>query len=179
MTVKYLLPCDCGERVVIELGQAGQRVACVCGKELTVPTMRGIKVLETAPDEAPVPSRDGNWNATRGAVFAIGLTLSVIAFGIAGYYVFQRSRLETQEYEWDRPDLANQQIDDMNDLQTYYLWMNYYTGGLGEQFPPDFVRAKKQAAEFLAIAGVAGVCGSLGLALAAAAVFAPGRRDQV
>jgi len=56
--MRYLLPCQCGQSVEIEPGQAGQTVFCSgCGEELLVPSMLQIKALPVAP-EKPAPPRE-------------------------------------------------------------------------------------------------------------------------
>ena len=59
----YLLTCDCGKTVPVEIGQAGGRVACSCGTQLDVPTLRQLRHL---------PQADGRTEARRPAVGARG-----------------------------------------------------------------------------------------------------------
>jgi hypothetical protein len=81
MSAQYLLPCSCGQKVRVEPAQAGGQVACACGANLNVPTLRGLKQLEIAPpDEAAVRRSAGRqWGPVRGAMFSIGLLVVVIS----------------------------------------------------------------------------------------------------
>ena len=51
MSEQFLLPCSCGQKVRVGNAQAGAGVRCVCGKSLTVPTLRGLRELESAPPD--------------------------------------------------------------------------------------------------------------------------------
>lgn len=55
--MKYLLPCECGQSVEVEPGQAGQTVTCPCGKGLLVPSMLQVKALPVAPEKPVSQSR--------------------------------------------------------------------------------------------------------------------------
>jgi hypothetical protein len=61
VSAKYLLPCRCGQQVVIETRQAGQTVVCPCGESLPVPTMLEIIALEPAPEESLSTSNGEGW----------------------------------------------------------------------------------------------------------------------
>ena len=45
---RYLLPCSCGQSIVIDTIQAGQEVRCSCGQSQLVPTLREIRQLPEA-----------------------------------------------------------------------------------------------------------------------------------
>jgi len=48
MKIEYLLPCSCGEKLVVDRSQAGLSKRCTCGRDVTVPTLRGLEQLERA-----------------------------------------------------------------------------------------------------------------------------------
>jgi hypothetical protein len=81
--MKYLLPCTCGQSVEVEPGQAGQTVACVCGKSLLVPSMLQVKALLQAP-EKPMSKRAES-NALRRTFFVLGIVLLFSALLLAPY----------------------------------------------------------------------------------------------
>lgn len=70
-TQLYLLPCSCGEKIRVRTRHAGETVTCRCGTKLQVPTIRGLRQLETVDDveEASAPPR----SLLEGPLFAIGL----------------------------------------------------------------------------------------------------------
>ena len=45
---KYLLTCECGKTVTVDIGQAGEQVACQCGAKLDVPPLRKLRHLPAA-----------------------------------------------------------------------------------------------------------------------------------
>ena len=50
MSKQYLLSCSCGESLVLEVAQAGQTVACRCGKTQQAPTLLNMKKLPTVEE---------------------------------------------------------------------------------------------------------------------------------
>jgi hypothetical protein len=73
----YLLDCQCGNRLPVEIGQAGGRIACSCGKQLDVPTLRNLRQLPTAiVDEKPTSIA---WNKRKGAIAACLIVAVVLA----------------------------------------------------------------------------------------------------
>jgi hypothetical protein len=85
MSVRYRLPCSCGQTVLVERSQAGLSVACSCGKQLEVPTIRGLAQLDTvqsAPDQL-------GWTAQYGLLL-IGVLIALFAAGTAGWRVVKQ-----------------------------------------------------------------------------------------
>ena len=80
--MKYLLPCKCGQSVVIEPGLAGQTVVCACGENLLVPSMIQIKALPVAPDEPVAPGSKSSTPPYR-AAFAM-LVLGGVGMALSG-----------------------------------------------------------------------------------------------
>jgi hypothetical protein len=64
----YLLTCGCGKTVPVEIGQAGGRVACSCGTQLDVPTLRQLRQLPQATLEQKPSS--GSWGTRQGWIAA-------------------------------------------------------------------------------------------------------------
>src|SRR5688572_16997649 len=87
MSDQYLLPCSCGQTVRVGRAQAGQGVACACGKQLTVPTLRGLRELEPAAPEGSAPGQAA-WGPVRGAVFSSGLVIALLAFLFSAYQLW-------------------------------------------------------------------------------------------
>jgi hypothetical protein len=76
---KYLLPCSCGQNVPVGVHQAGLSVACACGKQLEVPTRRGITQLELQADEGMAPSASSVGWGLRQRVMLLGIVFLVPA----------------------------------------------------------------------------------------------------
>ena len=45
MTMAILLTCSCGEKVPVELSQAGGETACKCGQAIDVPSLSKLREL--------------------------------------------------------------------------------------------------------------------------------------
>ncbi len=103
MTVKYLLPCTCGQEVPVTTTQAGADVPCPCGRTLAVPTLLGIRQLKQVREERP-GKQDGGWTPLKGGVFVAGALVTLASLGSAGYLVWERSKLNTE-----RPRLATKE----------------------------------------------------------------------
>jgi hypothetical protein len=84
---KYLLPCQCGQNVEVDAGQAGLTVSCACGAALEVPTMRGLAalaVVETAQPSETSAGSDAAWGPGQALQFlgAIATICGVLALGL-------------------------------------------------------------------------------------------------
>jgi hypothetical protein len=67
----YLVPCTCGKTVRVRARQAGEQVTCACGAAVNVPTIRGLKQLQTVVDETEKPTQQrSSW---QGPLFSFGL----------------------------------------------------------------------------------------------------------
>ena len=86
MSDKFLLPCTCGEKLVVGRAQAGLTIACTCGREWEVPTRRGLEQLEPAePAVEPAPKR--TWGPAQ-ALMALGILITLVSGGWAAYRYF-------------------------------------------------------------------------------------------
>lgn len=81
MSTKYLLPCTCGTEMTVEPRQAGEMVTCACGREIEVPTLRGLEQLKSSEATPDVRS---SWGPKQGLAF-IGALITVAALGFAAY----------------------------------------------------------------------------------------------
>jgi hypothetical protein len=156
MKTLYLLPCACGRRLEINAGQAGAQIECGCGQRLTVPTIRGLKQLETVADSQP-ESKPAGWSTARGMVFSIGLLLAVVGSLFAAYQGLQfwRSRRLSDPVEFER-QFAYQQVDAQNAVETLGEFRREEHLGLGQPYPPLWTEIDKlhlQARQWL-IAGI-------------------------
>lgn len=87
MSAVFYLPCPCGEKVQVTRAQAGQEVACVCGKEIAVPTIRGFASLEIAEEKT---DQRPAWSPLRGMLLVLGVLL-ILASGVGfGAYMLLR-----------------------------------------------------------------------------------------
>lgn len=104
MKAEYLLPCSCGNKVPVDAGQAGAKVACSCGQQLTVPTFRALRDLERVTPAAAV-AESSPWSTTRGILFSFGTLVSVIAAGLVFYHLYMYSQLWDGGEAWKQEHL--------------------------------------------------------------------------
>jgi hypothetical protein len=120
---KYLLTCDCGSTVPVEIGQAGGKVACpACGAALDVPTLRKLRHLPPAGIETrPVPS---SWGARQGVATAGLILAAILATVAAGSRYFEPTVPEFN------PDARRQSVDraleTMTPVQGFQMWVDLY-----------------------------------------------------
>jgi hypothetical protein len=118
----YLLTCQCGKTIPVEVGQAGGRVACDCGAQVDVPTLRKLRHLPIAKPDAG--SHRSAWNARKG-VAAAGIILTCL---FAAYALWNRVT-EPKVVPFDpaaRTNIVNERLDTMTPLQCWTMWIEIY-----------------------------------------------------
>jgi tetrahydromethanopterin S-methyltransferase subunit F len=117
----YLLPCpQCGSKLQVTTGEAGQQVRCDCGAAVDVPTVRGLRELPLVVEEVEPRSR---WT-TRHSVAFLGIVLLVAGLAI-GFVLHGHA-------ESVRPDQSfASKVKDMSPAETWDLWSQYFQYGIG------------------------------------------------
>ena len=167
---KYLLPCECGKGIAIDPSQAGQQIACECGKLLEVPTLRGVRTLEPVPETTSPSRQAAEWNSSRGVIFAGSLILFVVGAAVSyfGYEGLRATPNITRKAETESFDKA---IDEMSLDEVYETWKGIREHGLGERGQNVYVnirsfRAGRQRILAIGIAlCVVGLIGGIGATL--------------
>lgn len=149
MSREFLLPCECGEKVVITKVQAGQTLSCQCGRSLEVPTLQRIELLEPAAPVAALRRRpEAGWDRRRGLIL-LGLVVALVGGLWAGYL------------ELTKPRLLD--IQEMSPAVTWSLWQELRLGA--NRFPtPEaqgFAEYLKQNRDWMIVALVVGAGGLL------------------
>ena len=112
MKAVYLLPCSCGQKVPVDAGQAGAKIACACGQQLSVPTFRALRELEQeVPVAAAAVEGGGGWSAIRGMMFSLGLLVSLVATVCTCYHLFIYLQLQDVGEHWKQHHLEEQSLD--------------------------------------------------------------------
>jgi len=159
---KYLLPCECGKAIAIDASQAGQQLTCECGKLLEVPTLRGVRELEPAPDTASSRRPAVEWESSRGMIFAGSLILIIIGAAVTylGYNGLRATPNITREAETETFD---QRIDDMSLEEVYETWKEVREQGLGERGENIYVniRSFRAGRQRLLVIGIVFCVGGL------------------
>ena len=122
MNARYLLPCRCGQHVVVEPRQAGQTIVCGCGASLQVPTLLDMTVLDPAPPEPAEPASGPVWGFRDGMrLVGIVLVLTAIVFLL----LLKRpvSRFETID-----PEQIRMTAERLSPVRTWEIWETMQQG---------------------------------------------------
>ena len=114
METRYLLPCSCGQKNPVEPGQAGQKIACLCGAALEVPTMLGMTALEPADPDPVWQSPPAAWGLRQGLVM-LGAIIVVSAIGLEIHLYLRRPLQPT-------PEQIRQRIQSFTPSQSWDHW---------------------------------------------------------
>ncbi len=114
MTAKYLLPCQCGQQLPVDVSQAGLTISCTCGTKVAVPTLRGLRALpQVAADDDNRP-KAAAWGPREGMAL-IGVLIALIGLGMAGWFFFTPPPRPTKEMIYmnelsDKPEIVYKQF---------------------------------------------------------------------
>jgi hypothetical protein len=151
MSQQHLLPCTCGHKTRISAAQAGAQVTCVCGQNLSVPTLRGIRQLEIAPPEAAT-KRSATWSPIHGVLFASGLGIASIGAVFLAFFGLRYVQLGASGYTRDITDAVvkaeRDRIDRLTPTEALSEWKENVNDGLGQREEPPWVRANKVMAGY-------------------------------
>jgi hypothetical protein len=181
--MKYLLPCTCGESIVVEVSQAGQHITCKCGQSVEVPTMRGIRALAPAVEEnakeAAIRRPAGTWSETQGFIFGFGALLAIAGIAAAIYYFYWVIVIDVQpptqeEFEQFYAKAVDLPVDEMYELYTTKIRGTE----LGPPEPPFYVRAMRLEAEYFRNGIIAAVVTVVGLLTMISSFFLGGSKKK-
>lgn len=118
MATSYLLACSCGRDVVVEPGQAGDRVRCECGNDLVVPKLGQLRTLPQV-DTAEKPSA---WTARHG-LMTLAAIVAAVGLGVGLYFWIITPAPE--DYD-PAPEIAEVESfhKGLNPLQTWHYWIS-------------------------------------------------------
>jgi hypothetical protein len=176
----YLLPCSCGQKTRVANAQAGGQVACVCGKSLAVPTLRGLRELDLAPPMKDAVQRAG-WSRQQGTVFATGLLIAAVGLYMVAYYSWKYAQLTVQgshllvDRTQDVLKASSAEVGSLSPAKMLEEWNKEKEEGLGEKYTPIWVTAKATISQYVSRIQAGAVAAAAGVLVAAAAMFV-GRR---
>ncbi len=173
MSQKYLLPCRCGQSVVIEPRQAGETVVCCCGTSLPIPTMLGITALEPADAEPPTDTADGPaWGAQQKLVMVGSILATVAAIIAIILWSFGRPIAAADVMDPARLLLVTQTFQP---AQTWFYW-NQAKQGLDRRADQQYTAALLQ---FHIWESIAGIVFLIGAALIVSGVMAGHKKHRL
>lgn len=174
--MKYLLPCQkCGEKTPIDVHQAGQQIACDCGQMLGVPSLRGIRELETLGEvDTAVPQ--SAWSVGRRVAFVVGLVVCVIGLAIFGLATLNRSYMGNPERPVFDVARSDADIDALTPTQAWDAWGQLRAEGLGHYREPGYLVARGVVRTLQIVMAVAASVAAVGLLMALGTCFFPRAR---
>ena len=154
----YLLTCECGETRIVEPQQAGISITCECGREIHVPALVQMRKLPAA--DGPVTQVSAMaWSPQQGVLYAVGITIMVIAAVAVVSLLVLLSRVDTT-----RPTYSFQHsVDSLTPTEAWTAWNNLSIVELGPRRMPPHIAAR-QYCRFLygglAVTGIVAVVGA-------------------
>jgi hypothetical protein len=117
----YLLSCSCGQQTRVSSVQAGETLRCACGLPLVVPSMRELRSLPLADDQAGKSRKAAAWEDRHRAAFLLVL-VAIGALAAAGYLAAQLPPAErpvTPQIvdEWVQKSTADEAMGMFEDLK--------------------------------------------------------------
>lgn len=183
---RYLLPCDCGQHVEVDVGQAGGQVVCACGRTLHVPTLRKLRHLP--PVRVEVAEAVPAWNARKGLVSL----LIVLAAALSAITLWSRLT-EPVMPTFDMTVQARyahgieQELSALTPLRAWEFWLQLYRPLTQHGFTvledpnAPAIRAQIDRRRFLqsAMLIVAGVCVLLAIVVAVVGSRRAPQRERI
>jgi hypothetical protein len=152
--------------------QAGGQVSCACGQSLTVPTLRGLKALEPAPDQAYLPAAPG-WSTAHGVVFSISLVAAAVGLVMIACYLGLYSSVQQLTVDHTQDWIADvvEPVDKLTPIQALQLWKETVEPGIRLEVRPPWITYRAVAARYLFWVKVGGCLLAGGLVPAIATLY--------
>jgi hypothetical protein len=157
VSVKYLLPCRCGQQVVVEPREAGETTVCSCGQSLAIPTFLEMSALERASEETAPAASGSSWGwAQRIVLLGAILLLAAVAISVLAYKTRPIAPIDVFD-----PEAVQRGIGNWPPGQTWLMWENLKQVGLIQRSNPKYearvalFRVELAAIVVLTLAGIA------------------------
>lgn len=134
----HLLTCECGLSHRVGRSQAGQQISCECGKELQVPTLRGLSELPLAEEKGVDASQSSAWKGWRAPTLATCSGLLVLSLLYSGYAFLQSFRNDLNYSTEDFIAEGDAAIDTFGPDELSITWTDFQTLGLRNRASPMF-----------------------------------------
>jgi hypothetical protein len=165
---KYLLPCRCGQQIVVEPREAGRTASCRCGASLQIPTMLEMTALEITPEAVSKPPRKAAW-AWPQAMKLAGTLVALVGIGIVVSFYLGRPRINP-----NAPEILRHSASQLSPSRAWIAWEDWQQAGVGSADP----RQLQQITDYHVRQGVAGCVALAGLALVAIGAIAAKSRQS-
>lgn len=120
---KYLVECNCGNKLPVEVGQAGGRITCSCGSAVDVPTLRKLRHLPLA-EVKEAPRNTVGWGARQGIMTASLVAVGALVAAIAYSWITQPTvpKFEPVAYEKNIERI----LEKMSPVDAWNVWVERY-----------------------------------------------------
>jgi hypothetical protein len=171
----YLLSCNCGRSVEVSTSMAGEAVRCVCGSELMVPTLRGLRQVPEARLSAQDKTRVARAWTDRHRVTFVLTVIALGAVSLAGYLSITRPAAPIAQA------LPGPLVTESTPASDVYAVFNELQAGISPKtniITPDAKEAMEQRTKMNWGIRIALALGACALAAAVASVFIPSGRKH-
>jgi len=120
---KYLLTCACGRQHTVETRQAGESLACDCGSQVAVPTLRQLRQLPAASEETTAAAGPA-WGLRQGAITMI-LLLAAACLALAGVSRYSERPVPTLDAV-QYTENVDRLVGNMTPLEGWQRWIETY-----------------------------------------------------
>lgn len=168
----YLVKCECGKDVSVQVGQAGEQVSCACGKQVSVPPLRMLRHLPVVEHE--VKQTGAAWDARKGGA-AAGFIAALILVAIAAWSWFTEPVVPT--FPADHESTMSKFVETVKPLEAWQMWIDSYRplaeSGFTEFRHPHAEAYEKYIADKRFLQKVLLVLAAVAAGIAAAVAFWP------
>jgi hypothetical protein len=176
---KYLVECTCGNKLPVEMGQAGSQITCTCGNLVDVPTLRKLRHLPPAETQVARPAAS-TWSARKGVITASLLLAGGLAL-VNGWSWYTQPKVPVFDAAFYQDKFVADRLSKMTPTQSWHAWIEYYKPLAERGFPilesADRGRIENIIAERESLRRTLWIFAAIAVATAAAAVFWPKSPD--
>lgn len=174
---KYLVECSCGNKLPVEIGQAGGRITCSCGNLVDVPPLRKLRHLEAETTAVERPT--STWSARKGVIAACLILAGALTILNAWSWFTQPKVPEFNAVNYQAG--VEQRISKMTPTQSWQWWIEYYKP-MAERGFSNLQLANRGLiegiiAERQSLRRTLWIVAAIAVAMAAAAAFWPKSRE--
>jgi hypothetical protein len=120
---KYLVECSCGNKLPVEIGQAGGQVTCTCGNLVDVPPLRKLRHLQ--PETTTVERPTSTWSARKGVITASLILAGALTIANAWSWLTQPKVPVFDPVAYQR-DVVERRLTTITPTQSWLMWVEYY-----------------------------------------------------
>jgi hypothetical protein len=147
---RYLVECACGNKLPVDVGQAGGRVTCSCGSAVDVPTLRKLRHLPLAvvENEEQRSGATGRWGARQGIMTASLIAVAALLAATAYSWLTQPTVPKFDPVAYGQ--MWEHNLEKMTPVEGWGLWIEYLrplaARGFQQHIHPQRMEIERQIA---------------------------------